>query len=61
MISRPAGTGIGHYLVAGEAGMTYLAYGTRYPDDVCYYPRANQVYFRGLGLLTELPIVAPQE
>jgi len=60
-ISRPPGTGIGHYLVAGDDGMTYLAYGTRRPDDVCYYPRANQVYFRGLGVLTELPIVAPEE
>jgi len=61
VISRPPGTGIGHYLVAGDEGMTYLAYGTRRPDDVCYYPRANQIYFRGLGLLTELPPVAPKE
>jgi hypothetical protein len=28
---------------------------------VCYYPRANQIYFRGLGLLTELPPVAAEE
>ena len=61
VISRPAGTGIGHNLAAGDEGLTYLAYGTRRPDDVCYYPRTNQVYFRGLGLLTELPIVAPEE
>ena len=54
VISRPAGTGIGHGLRAGEQGMTYLAYGTRRPDDVCYYHRSNKIYFRGLGLIARL-------
>ena len=30
--------------------MTFLAYGTREPNDVCYYPRSNKIYWRGLGL-----------
>ena len=34
--------------------MTYLAYGTREPNDVCYYPRSNKIYFRGLGLVARL-------
>jgi len=31
--------------------MTYLAYGTREPNDICYYPRSNKVAFRGVGLI----------
>ncbi len=34
--------------------LTFLAYGTRRPDDVCYYPRSNKIYFRGLGLIARL-------
>ena len=39
---------------AGLDGMTFLAYGTRKANDVCYYPRSNKIYFRGLGLVTQL-------
>ena len=34
--------------------MTFLAYGTRNANDVCYYPRSNKIYFRGLGLIARL-------
>ena len=54
VISRPAGTGIAHGIRASEPGLTFLAYGTRRPDDVCYYPRSNKIYFRGLGLIARL-------
>jgi uncharacterized cupin superfamily protein len=54
VISRPAGTGIAHGLRAGKPGLTYLAYGTRVPDDACYYPRSNKILFRGLGLIARL-------
>ena len=54
VISRPAGTGLSHGLRAGDPAMTFLAYGTRRPDDVCYYPRSNKIYFRGLGLIARL-------
>jgi uncharacterized cupin superfamily protein len=27
--------------------MTYLAYGTRRPHDVCHYPRSGKVAFAG--------------
>ena len=47
IVARPPATGIGHALVAGPGGMTYLAYGTRRPHDVCHYPRANKVAFAG--------------
>jgi len=54
VISRPAGTRIAHQLRAGPAGMTYLAYGTRDPNDIAYYPRSNKVFFRGIGLIARL-------
>ena len=40
--------------MGGDGGVTYLAYGTREPNDIAYYPRSNKVYFRGVGLMTRL-------
>ena len=34
--------------------MTLLMYGTRDPNDVCYYPRSGKVYFTGLGLVARV-------
>ena len=54
VISRPPSTAISHSMLAGIAGLTFLAYGTRRPNDVCYYPRSNKIYWRGLGLIARL-------
>jgi uncharacterized cupin superfamily protein len=54
VVSRPAGTRISHSFRAGEPGLTYLAYGTKEPNDMCYYPRSNKIFFRGLGLIARL-------
>ena len=54
VVARPAGTGVAHLFRAGETGLTYLAYGTREPGDVCYYPRSNKIAFRGVGLIARL-------
>jgi uncharacterized cupin superfamily protein len=54
VVSRPAGTRIPHSLRSGPAGMTYLAYGTRDANDVCWYPRSNKIFFRGVGLIARL-------
>jgi uncharacterized cupin superfamily protein len=54
VISRPPGTRIAHAFAAGDEGLSYLAYGTRHPHDIAYYPRSNKIYFRGLGLMTRL-------
>ena len=54
VVARPAGTGVGHAFRAGEQGMTVLMYGTRDPNDICYYPRSGKVYFTGLGLIARL-------
>jgi uncharacterized cupin superfamily protein len=58
VVSRPPSTGISHCFRAGAEGMTFLAYGTRRPNDVCYYPRSNKIYWRGLGLIARLEPLA---
>jgi uncharacterized cupin superfamily protein len=54
VVSRPPGTRVAHAFVAGPEGLGYLAYGTRDPNDIAYYPRSNKTYFRGVGVLTRL-------
>ena len=48
-IARPAGTRRAHAMRAGDDGMTLLAYGTRDPNDIVYYPRSGKISFRGVG------------
>jgi uncharacterized cupin superfamily protein len=54
VISRPPATGIAHSMRAGDGGLTYLAYGTREPNDICFYPRSNKIFFCGVGLIARL-------
>jgi uncharacterized cupin superfamily protein len=54
VISRPPATRVAHGFLAGEAGLTYLAYGTREPNDIAYYPRSNKFYLRGIGLMARV-------
>jgi uncharacterized cupin superfamily protein len=54
VVARPPGTRIAHSIVAGPEGITYLVYGTRDPNDICYYPRSNKISFRGVGLIARL-------
>jgi uncharacterized cupin superfamily protein len=51
VVARPPGTGIAHAFQAGPDGLTFLAYGTREPDDMCFYPRSGKIIFRGLGVV----------
>jgi len=55
VVARPAGTGVAHALRAGAEGLTYLAYGTREPSDMCFYPRSGRVSLRGLGIALRSP------
>ena len=50
VVSRPAGTRVAHSFLAGDDGLVYLAYGTREPNDVVYYPRTDEIRFRGVGV-----------
>jgi uncharacterized cupin superfamily protein len=54
VIARPPGTGVAHAIRAGDDGIGVLAYGTREPNDICYYPRSGKIYFCGLGLIGRL-------
>jgi uncharacterized cupin superfamily protein len=51
----PAGSGSAHGIRAGEAGITYLAYGERAGDDICFYPRSQKISFGAFGFVTRLP------
>jgi uncharacterized cupin superfamily protein len=51
VLARPPGTGVAHAFHAGDGGLTVLAYGTREPDDVTYYPRSGKVFLRGIGVV----------
>ncbi|MCW3041824.1 MAG: hypothetical protein JWM31_3729 [Solirubrobacterales bacterium] len=48
VLVRPPNSGVAHTLQAGEDGLTYLAYGTRDPNDICFYPRSNKANFGGI-------------
>jgi len=54
VVARPPGTGVSHAFRAAKGGMTLLVYGTRDPNDVCYYPRSGKVFFTGLGVIARL-------
>jgi uncharacterized cupin superfamily protein len=54
VVSRPAGTGIAHTFRAGSEGLTLLAYGTRDPNDICYYPRSRKISWRGVGVIARV-------
>ena len=55
VVSRPAGTGVAHAFAPGAGGLTYLAYGTREPNDMCFYPQLGRVSLRGLGIALRSP------
>jgi len=54
VVSRRAGTGVAHAFRADDDGLTMLMYGTRDSRDVCYYPRSNKVFLRGIGVIARL-------
>lgn len=51
VVARPPGTRISHAFVAGPDGVTMLIYGTRRPNDMCWYPRSRKIFWRGLGVI----------
>jgi uncharacterized cupin superfamily protein len=51
VVARPAGTHRAHGIRAGDGQMTVLAYGTRHPNDIAFYPRSGKVNLRGVGVI----------
>jgi uncharacterized cupin superfamily protein len=57
VVARPPGTRVAHQFIAGEHGMTLLAWGTRDPNDIAWYPDSQKVNFRGLGIKARLTLL----
>ena len=51
VVARPPGTRVSHSFVAGPEGVTMLIYGTRDVNDICFYPRSNKIFWRGIGVI----------
>jgi uncharacterized cupin superfamily protein len=51
VVARPPGTGVAHAFRAGGSGMTLIAWGTRDPNDICWYPRSKKIFWRGVGVI----------
>jgi uncharacterized cupin superfamily protein len=51
VVARPPGTGVSHWFRAGDDGCAMLIYGTRKPNDMCWYPRSSKISWRGLGVI----------
>ena len=54
VISRAPANRVAHWFRAEDETFTFLAYGTREPDDIAYYPRSNKINFRGVGVIARL-------
>lgn len=51
VVARPPGSRVSHWFVAGDDGCAMLVYGTRRTNDMCFYPRSNKIFWRGLGVI----------
>ncbi|HEX6696655.1 MAG TPA: cupin domain-containing protein [Solirubrobacteraceae bacterium] len=50
VVARPPATRVPHAFRAGDAALTLLAFGTREPNDIVFFPRSGKVGLRGLGV-----------
>jgi uncharacterized cupin superfamily protein len=51
IVSRPAGTRIAHQFIAGDDGLSVLAYSDIDPNDLAFYPDSDKVKLRGLDVM----------
>ncbi len=54
VISRPPATRVAHAFRGGPDGLELLLYGTREPNDMCFYPTSGKIALRGLGVIGRL-------
>jgi hypothetical protein len=57
VVARPAGHTRQPRVRAGPEGLTMLIYGTRKPNDMCWYPRSNKIAWRGLGVIGRIEVL----
>jgi uncharacterized cupin superfamily protein len=50
VVARPPGTHIAHQFIAGDGGLTMLAWGTREANDIAWYPDSSKLSWRGVGI-----------
>jgi uncharacterized cupin superfamily protein len=50
VVARPPASCVAHQFIAGDDGLTLLAYGTREPSDIAWYPDSKKVSLRGIGI-----------
>jgi uncharacterized cupin superfamily protein len=48
VVARPPGTGVAHAFRAGDAPLSLLAFSTRDPNDITFFPRSGKVALRGI-------------
>ncbi|TML24910.1 MAG: hypothetical protein E6G32_02310 [Actinobacteria bacterium] len=51
VVASPPGTGVAHAFRAGDTTLTLIAWGTREPNDICWYPRSKKLFWRGVGVI----------
>lgn len=54
IVYRPRATEVAHTFAAGDDGLTLLAYGTREPNDMCWYPDSGKLFFGGAGVIARV-------
>jgi uncharacterized cupin superfamily protein len=50
VVARPPGTRVAHQFIAGDGGLTMLAWGTREANDIAWYPDSSKLAWRGVGI-----------
>jgi uncharacterized cupin superfamily protein len=50
VLARPPATGVAHQFIAGERGLTLLAWGACEANDVVWYPDWREVSLKGIGI-----------
>jgi uncharacterized cupin superfamily protein len=51
VVAQPPGTGVAHTFRGGDGSLTLLAWGTREPNDICWYPRSKKMFWRGVRVI----------
>jgi uncharacterized cupin superfamily protein len=51
IVARPPRNRVPHSFRAGPDGVTMLVYGTRDPNDICWFPRSQKIFIRGIGVI----------
>jgi uncharacterized cupin superfamily protein len=51
VVAQPPGSRVAHTFRGGDSGLTFLAWGTREPNDIIWYPRSRKMLWRGVGVI----------